>query len=588
MREKSCKGLEVTETLTPHDKDIERLETILRDIQEAVVACDRNARILLYNSAAKRLFHNFQAMGLGQSLYSVCARAPIEHTLRMLKHRRADRDHFDPENADARFVCATVDGTMLLKCHVSLVACDTAAGCVFVFSFEDMTRQITEMGRQGHLLEKMIKDLRAPLTNLNTAAENLKTYPEMPLEDRRSFEDIIIRESAELTRRFESVVEESGKITRSQWPLFDVLSTDILGCVVRRFARDDDVSVVITGVPLWLHADSYSLVLVLEHLVRFVSKSCKVSEIDLEVLLGDRRVYIDIIWQGKPVPQAVVDSLLEVALPDTVSDLRIADVLARHDSEMWSQEHRRQGYSLLRIPVPDSPRQWEVPPKPLPERSEFYDFSIAECPRELGEMADQPLSCLNYVVFDTETTGFRPSEGDEILSIAAVRIVNGRILGGERFERLIKPRRPIPESSAPFLEITEDMLQDKPPVEVVLPQFKAFVNDAVLVAHNGAFDMNFFRRMEDDSGVVFDNPVVDTLLLALLFDPQQTDYTLESIGRWLSIEVMANRTILDDCFFTAQIFLGMLDLLAEQGITTLGDLMAAMDKVVEEKRDQSG
>jgi len=461
-------------------------------------------------------------------------------------------------------------------------------GCVFVFAFEDMTRQITEMGKQGHLLEKMIKDLRAPLTNLNTAAENLKFYPDMPPEDRRGFEDIIIRESAELTRRFESVAEESGKITSSQWPLFDVLSTDILGCVVRRFEQDVDVSVTMTGVPLWLHADSFSLVLVLEHLIRFVRKSCKVSEIDLEVLLGDRRVYIDIIWQGEPIPQEVVDSMLDVTLPDTVSALRIADVLARHDSEMWSQKHRRQGYSLLRIPVPDSPRQWEAPPKPLPERSEFYDFSIAECPQELGGMADQPLSCLNYVVFDTETTGYRPSEGDEILSIAAVRIVNGRILGGERFERLVKPRRPIPESSLPFLEITEDMLQDEQPIQVVLPYFKDFVNEAVLVAHNGAFDMNFFRRMEDDAGVRFDNPVVDTLLLTLILDEERTDYTLESIGSWLGIEVVENRTIMGDCFLTAQIFLKLVDLLAEKGITTLGALIAATENVVEKKRHQPG
>ena len=63
--------------------DMERLETILRELKEAVVVCDANARILLYNSEAKRLFRNNEAMGLGQSLYAICARAPIEHTLRM-------------------------------------------------------------------------------------------------------------------------------------------------------------------------------------------------------------------------------------------------------------------------------------------------------------------------------------------------------------------------------------------------------------------------------------------------------------------------------------------------------------------------
>lgn len=567
--------------------DMERLETILRELKEAVVVCDANARILLYNSEAKRLFRNNEAMGLGQSLYAICARAPIEHTLRMLKLRTTDKERFDPEDTETRFVCATVDDTMLLHCHIRQITSISFQGCIFVFTFEDMTRQITEMGRQGHLFEKMIKDLRAPITNLNTAAENLKAYPGMAPDLRSAFEDVLINESAELTQRFEAVVKESGKITNLQWPLFDVHSADLISSVVRGFAKEDGLTVTMTGVPLWLHADSYSLMLVLDRLVRFVQKSCNVSEIDIEALLGDRRVYIDIVWKGEPIPQSTVDSMLEVTLPAAVTGLTVADVLTRHDSEMWSQYYRREGYSLLRVPVPNSPRQWEVPPETLPERSEFYDFSIAEWSKELGDMADQPLSSLNYVVFDTETTGFRPSEGDEILSIAAVRIVNRRILSGERFERFIKPQRPIPESSLLFLEITEDMVEQESPVKVVLPQFKTFVNDAVLVAHNSAFDMNFFRLMEKESGVSFENPILDTLLLAMIVDKDRTDYTLEDIGRWLGVDGVGDHTTMGDCFKTAQIFLRLLDLLEEQGITTLADAIEASKRVVEQKRQQS-
>lgn len=566
--------------------DMERLETILRELKEAVVVCDHNARILLYNSAAKRLFQNNEAMGLGQSLYEVCARAPIEHTLRMLKHRATAKDRFNLEETDARFVCATVDESILLNCRISQITSKNAQGSVFVFTFEDITSQITEMGKQGHLLETMIKNLRAPLTNLNAAAENLKNNPEMTPEIRGDFEDVIFRESAELTQRFEAVVQESRKITNTQWPLSDVHSADLIGCITRGFKEEDGVTVMMTGVPLWLHADSHSLMRVLECLVRFVQKTCNVSEIDMEALLGDRRVYIDIVWKGEPIPQAAVDSMLTVSLPDTLAGMTVADVLDRHDSEMWSQKHRREGYSLLRIPVPDSPRQWEVAAEPIPERPEFYDFSLVDRPKELGEMADRHLSSLNYVVFDTETTGLRPSEGDEILAIAAVRIVNGRILSGERFERLVKPQRPIPESSIPFLDITEDMVQQEPPIQVVLPQFKSFVNDAVLVAHNGTFDMNFFQLMEDKSGVKFENPILDTLLLSIIVEEDRTDHTLENIGRWLGVDVLGSHATMGDCFVTAQIFLRLLELLEAQGITTLGEVIAASERVVEEKRKQ--
>lgn len=563
--------------------NLERLETILRELKEAVVVCDPNARILLYNSAAKRLFHDNEAIGLGQSLYTICTRAPIKHTLRMLKHRITAKDRFDQEDADARFVCATVDGKMLLYCHISQITSEGDQGYVFVFTFEDMTRQITEMGKRGYLLEKMIKDLRAPITNLNTAAENLKSYPHMEPKMRSIFEDILIRESVELTRRFETVVLESGKIANMQWPLFDVYSSDLIGCVTSRFTKEDGITVTMVGVPLWLHADSYSLMLALDCLVRFVRDTCQVSEIDIEALLGDRRVYIDLVWKGELIPQGEFDSMLEMTLPDTTAGMTVADVLERHDSETWSQKHRRYGYSLLRVPVPDSPKQWEVPQEPLPERPEFYDFSISEIRGELGEMANQPLASLNYVVFDTETTGLRPAEGDEILSITAVRIVNGRILSGERFERFIKPQQQIPENSLPFLEITDEMLRKESPADIVLPQFRAFVNNAVLVAHNSAFDMHFFRLMEDRSGVSFENPILDTLLLTLLVDKGRTDYTLDSISQWLGVDGLKGTTTMDDCFATSQVFIRLLDLLEKRGITTLSDLIEASDRLVEEK-----
>jgi len=306
----------------------------------------------------------------------------------------------------------------------------------------------------------------------------------------------------------------------------------------------------------------------------------------MEALLGDRRVYIDIVWKGDPIPQAAVDSMLTVSLPDTLAGMTVADVLARHDSEMWSQKHRREGYSLLRIPVPDSPGQWEVAVEPPSERPEFYDFSLVDRTQKLGEMAGRKLSSLQYVVFDTETTGLRPSDGDEILALAAVRIVNKRILSGERFECLVKPQRPIPASSVPFLDITEDMVRQEPPIQVVLPQFKSFVDDAVLVAHNGTFDMNFLQLMADKSGVKFENQILDTLLLSAIVEEDRSDHTLENIGRRLGVDVPGSHTTMGDCFVTAQIFLRLLELLEARGITTLGEVIAASERVVEEKNKQ--
>lgn len=205
----------------------------------------------------------------------------------------------------------------------------------------------------------------------------------------------------------------------------------------------------------------------------------------------------------------------------------------------------------------------------LPARPEYTDFDLYNHPMHLEELGGRPLKSLSYVVFDTETTGLRPSHGDEIISIAGVRVIDGEIKTGDPFTRLVNPGRDIPKASIRFHGITEEMVEGEAALYDVLPEFRDFVGDAILVAHNAAFDMKFLKLKEAETGVVFDNLVLDSLLLSVFVESESKNHSLDAIAERLGVEVEGRHTALGDSLVTARVFLRMLDMLEARGIRTL-------------------
>jgi len=223
----------------------------------------------------------------------------------------------------------------------------------------------------------------------------------------------------------------------------------------------------------------------------------------------------------------------------------------------------------------------------LSDRPEFYDFSLFDRDTSLAQL-DTPINALSYVVFDTETTGLRPSKGDEIVQISGVRIVDHQISDGTAFDQLVNPGFSIPSSSTRFHGITDDMVAGAPAAAEALQRFHVFAEGAVLVAHNAAFDMKFLTLKEGQSGVIFDHPVLDTLLLSFVLHPNHSAHTLDAIAARFGIEILpeARHTALGDAQSTAEIFLRMLDALPSQGIHTLRQALDASNRVFEFRKMQ--
>jgi DNA polymerase-3 subunit epsilon len=127
---------------------------------------------------------------------------------------------------------------------------------------------------------------------------------------------------------------------------------------------------------------------------------------------------------------------------------------------------------------------------------------------------------------------------------------------------------------------------DQPPIENVLPRFHRFAHDAVLVAHNAAFDMAFLHQAEQAAGVVFDHPVLDTLLLSAVLHDHIPAHSLDAIAARFGITLTDRHQALGDAMGTAQILLRMIELLAARGITTLAGALAATDRATALRRRQ--
>ncbi len=192
---------------------------------------------------------------------------------------------------------------------------------------------------------------------------------------------------------------------------------------------------------------------------------------------------------------------------------------------------------------------------------------------------------LRQIVLDTETTGIRVEDGNRIVEIGCVEMIDRRLTGRDR-QWYLNPERESEPGALVVHGLTTEFLADKPRFGEIADEFLAFLDGAELLAHNAAFDVGFLdaelQRLNRGLACIADRcPVLDTLRLARAQHP----------GARLSLDALCKRYKIDrahrdlhgallDARLLAQVYLAMtggqetLGFALEQGLDHAGHVLA--------------
>ena len=187
---------------------------------------------------------------------------------------------------------------------------------------------------------------------------------------------------------------------------------------------------------------------------------------------------------------------------------------------------------------------------------------------------DSNLDEVEFVIFDTETTGLEPVSGDRVVEIAGIRLK-----GKERvatFNSLVNPGRQISEAAFRVNKITPEMLKGAPAIGEVMPRFLKFIEGSCPCSYNANFDVGFLNNelklvgQSEIKGVQF----VDILKMARKLMPGLERYALWFVADKLNIKVPQQHRALSDVELTLGLFEKLTSMLRAKQIYDLNNFLA--------------
>ncbi|WP_209123603.1 exonuclease domain-containing protein [Alkalihalobacillus sp. BA299] len=191
-----------------------------------------------------------------------------------------------------------------------------------------------------------------------------------------------------------------------------------------------------------------------------------------------------------------------------------------------------------------------------------------------------PFKNLNVVVVDIETTGFFPEQGDQILSIGAIKVRGEEILENQTFYSFVQYDKEISPEIKNLTGITEKEVNGAPPLSEVLVQFLEYVGHSTLVAHHANHEKNFFEfatwKLFRSN---FKRRILDTSFLIRVAEPENIHTRLEDYCEACGIEVENRHHALGDAKMAAKLWSIYLKKVQMLGCNNLRDLYRCLAKL---------